>query len=86
MDEVKEPEVKKDKIQKRKLKDYDEGEVMNALRAKGVGFDTRTVGGKVSKTMHVEPGMLGIKGLGKMDFLVNQCHWHLVIRKAVYTG
>jgi len=85
-----EPEAKVDKIQKRKLKDYDEGDVMNSLREKGVGFDQRATGkdNRVFKTVYIEPGMLGIKRLGKLDFLVNYCHWHLVIRKSksVYVG
>ncbi len=63
-------------------KDYYEREVMDDLRRKGVGFVEQAK----SKTVHIEPSMLGIKSLGKIDFLVNHCHWHLIIRKGVYTG
>lgn len=69
---------------------YDEDGVMNYLRSVGVGLDTRKTGKdeKVSKTVFIEPGMLGIRGLGRVDFLVNHCYWHLVIRKGkgAYVG
>lgn len=62
-------------------KNYDEFTAMNLLRSKGVGFQA----GK-EKVVYIEPGMLGIKLLGALDYLVNHCHWHPVIRKGAYTG
>jgi len=66
-------------------KNYDENSAMNYLRSKGVDFDTRKTGKdeRVAKTVYIEPTMLGIKAFGMLDFLVNHCHWHLVIRKEV---
>ena len=65
--------------------EYDERGVMNDLRKKGVGFETgRTTTSR--KLVYIEPGMLGIKLLGKLDYLINYHHWHLTIRKKVYTG
>ena len=65
-----------------KNRDYDERWVMDALRRKGAGFQEQ----QKAKIVYIEPGMLGIKLLGKLDFLVNHCRWHLVIRKKVFTG
>ena len=72
-----------------KTKGYDEDGVIMSLRAKGVGFQTSSGSGadKVFKTVYIEPGMMGIKLLGMVDYLVNSCKWHLVIRKkGIYTG
>jgi hypothetical protein len=48
-------------------KNYDETSAMNYLRSKGVDFDTRKTGKdeKVAKTVSIEHGMLGIRGLGR---------------------
>lgn len=46
-------------------------QVVSDLKRKGVRFGTEKVGGKLVNTIDKKNEQLGIKSLGKIDFLVN---------------
>lgn len=55
------------------MKDYTEDKVLWNLRSKGVGIQ--------GTTLFIDSGDLGIKNLGKVDFLVNHKKYRVVFKR-----